>query len=111
MAVFTWRPIHGGSKTVTPKVRQVEFGDGYSQRVGDGINIIRPSYSLTFRGFSETINAIDQFLQSRAGVESFTWTPESGATAAQYLCKSWAVANESFGIKSLTATFERVFEN
>lgn len=110
MAVFTWVPVYGASRTIAPRVRTVNFGDGYEQRVGDGINLLKHSWSLTFRGQPSTIDAIDAFLTARAGIESFTWSPK-GANPAQYICKSWVAVEDSFNVKSLTATFERVFEN
>lgn len=35
---FTWCPMVEPTVTITQRVMKAQFGDGYSQAVGDGIN-------------------------------------------------------------------------
>lgn len=50
MAEFTYCPFLGANVTKTPRVRTTQFGDGYMQRVGDGINTAPREWQLQFKG-------------------------------------------------------------
>lgn len=107
MPQFTWFPVASHEKSVEPKVAEAVFGDGYAQRVKDGINSVRPVWSLKFEGTPAEIDPIDAFLNARGGAESFDWrTPES--EDGKYICKKWAKQRER-GVKvTLSAEFEWV---
>src|ERR1700761_9317680 len=45
---FTWKSNYKFDNTSTPRVKQIQFGDGYSQRVPDGINNLLLNYKFTF---------------------------------------------------------------
>jgi phage-related protein len=116
MSDWTYVPDRSYSASRAPRVREVKFGDGYSQRLQDGINYINESYSLSFNNRSFTdISAMDSFLETRGGSTSFTWTPP-GEVEIKVICRNWdiSVLNHtgvnSTSIGSLTATFERVYE-
>lgn len=110
MSEFYWKPLYGVTSESTAKVREVQFGDGYSQRRGDGINAIGQDWRLTFKGFTEDMAAIDAFLKSKAGVSSFTFTPHSNLPEGRFICSTWSHTKEAFGIDSINATFKQVFE-
>lgn len=110
MSEFYWVPQYGAAVESAAKVRKVQFGDGYSQRSGDGINGVSQSWRLTFRGSTAEMAAIAAFLKSKAGVSSFTFTPESTQLEGRYTCLSWSRTKEAKGIDSINATFEQVFE-
>lgn len=111
MATFNYGVAQGASKDITPRVLSAKFGDGYEQRVGDGINIRPRMWSITLQSKSvATINAAEAFLEARAdlGNEAFNWTPPSGA-AGVWVCKSWRRSDDTYSTSTLTATFEEVF--
>lgn len=108
MSTFTWSPAPGAAQVKTPRVRTAVFGDGYQQRVGDGINTVARVWNLTFRRLTVDIDAIDAFLTARNGVESFTWTPPSGATG-KFICKNWSQNIPAPQLQEISATFEEVF--
>lgn len=64
-------------------------------------------------GFSERTNTerdnILAFLDARAGVESFNWTPPRG-TAGKYICEEWQVTMRNYNFNTIQATFRQVFE-
>lgn len=107
MSTFTWSPAPGAAQQKTPKVRTSQFGDGYQQRVGDGINTISRAWTLTFRRLTADVDAIDAFLTARAGVESFDWTPPSGSVG-KWICKSWSQGIPAMQLQEINATFEEV---
>ena len=73
-----------------PKVLVSKFGDGYEQRVADGINNNLQKWSLSFTKRSDAdIDAIYDFLDARGGVESFFWTPRSEAASRTFVCRKY----------------------
>ena len=73
---FIFKPSYGSKVDVTPSIKSIRFGDGYEQRIPDGINntLLKIDYSFLLRNTYET-NAITHFLEKRAGTESFVLTP------------------------------------
>ncbi|WP_038188352.1 phage tail protein, partial [Xenorhabdus bovienii] len=53
--------------------RSVQFGDGYKQTSGDGINSQRESWPLSFVGALFEIEPIIAFLREHQGWRSFKW--------------------------------------
>ena len=65
-------PDKSMTKTVAPRVLQITFGDGYEQRIADGINTINETYSLSFKTRTkEAIDDIVVFLDARKNVSKF----------------------------------------
>lgn len=109
MATFTWSP-QTVSKKAVPRVLGAAFGDGYQQRVGDGINTISPEWSLTFSRVIADIDAIEAFLEARAGEESFDWTPPGESTAIKVVCPEWGkTPHGGLASAAFSATFRKVF--
>lgn len=110
MATFTTAPDFNSPLSVEPRVLTAQFGDGYQQRVGDGINIAPRSWALTFNNRTVTEkNTIEAFLLARNGLEAFDWTPPTGA-AGKWICKAWQATPNNAAMWSVTATFTEVFE-
>lgn len=104
-------PIYGAQKTSQPKVRQVQFGDGYSQRLTVGLNQNPKVWNLTWNTTEADSDTIEAFLDARAadGV-SFTWTPPHEAIAYQWICYDWSKAIPYLDFVTIQATFTQVFE-
>lgn len=109
MTTFTWIPEYGAAIDNTPAVMTVKFGDGYEQRVGDGIHNLSRKWSVTFKDTPTIIGQIDSFLTTANGISNFDWTPYYGSTG-KWICKSWKPMLDTYGQWSLSATFEEVFE-
>lgn len=108
MATFTYIPQYGVQVDKSPRVRTAQFGDGYAQRVADGINTLPRRWSLSFEGPLADIQVIDAFLAARGGVESFDWTPVNGA-AGKWVCSQWSITETSFEWQTLNCSFEEIF--
>ncbi|MEP8995473.1 phage tail protein, partial [Enterobacter hormaechei] len=50
LETFNWSPRVNPSQDVTMRTREVQFGDGYTQTSGDGLNPRSQSWDLTFVG-------------------------------------------------------------
>jgi phage-related protein len=109
MATFTTLPSKDSTRETTPRVREAGFGDGYHQRVGDGIHSSAAVWRLIFANRTDTeADTVDNFLIARNGVEAFDWTDPYGY-AAKWICKSWSRQAHGGGIASINATFLEVF--
>ena len=110
MATFTTAPDYGVQMSVKPRVRLAAFGDGYSQRVADGINTQPEEWSLTFsaRTTSER-DTILAFLEARNGWESFDWTSPAGTTG-KFICPEWTYTPANTATHTITAKFQQVFD-
>lgn len=112
MATFNprWIPDYGASRTKKPRVKVVSFGDGYEQRVADGINTIKEEWSLTFAGSRDMIEEIDMFLSEQKSVNSFWWVSPKGKRMA-VVCDDWNTSMDGWDWQRISCSFRQVFEN
>ena len=110
MSTFTYLPDKQASGSSENTIRESEFGDGYSQRQAFGINPRKDLWNLSFNYRTDAeIDAIIDFLDNAGSVYSFDWTPPIG-DAGKFICKSWSFTYIGVGVRSLQATFKRVYE-
>ena len=77
--LFHWRPLADPEGVFTHAILSSQFGDGYAQIAEDGINNLKQSWPLVFRGRESQIRPIKAFLDKHAGASAFLWTPPMGA--------------------------------
>lgn len=110
-ATFNYFIDYGASEASAPKVSNIQFGDGYVQRVSHGINIDGKVWNLNFRNREiDEIDEIVEFFESKKGVDPFLWTPPGETTALLWVCQQWSRVKEHATTDSLTATFVQVFD-
>lgn len=107
MSTFTEIP-GSASLTTKPRARVAAFGDGYEQRVADGINNAPRMWALSFTRPTDEADTILAFFEARNGTEAFDWVPPYGA-AGRWVARDWSVQMISMVAKSITVTFEEVF--
>ncbi len=93
---FQWKPSYRGSNENQPKVKPIQFGDGYTQRIPDGINNLLLNYNFVFdvRDLSEA-TAILHFLASRNASESFCFVPPAPrGNLLRFICPKWSDIQE-----------------
>ena len=106
-------PDKGFTRKTTPRVFKADFGDGYYQRVGNGINVLNESFSVNFANRTKAdIDQITNFLETKAGVTSFNfvYSESGGETTIKVLCPDW---NQSWAYDdyyNLSMNLERVYE-
>lgn len=104
------------SKAATRKTLVANFGDGYEQRIADGINSVKLKFSLTFN--TRTIEEIDEiasYLESVLAVESFSYSFKDTTVAGdvktvRVVCDSYNVTYNNDMFASLKADFRQVFD-
>lgn len=111
MATFDFTPDYSPVKSKKPEVSTVKFGDGYEQRYPKGINNNPESWSLQFNQREQSeIQAIEDFLDARAGWEAFDWIPPNQVDTIRVKCSQWTRSEEKALRGNITCTFEEVFE-
>ena len=111
MATFpSINPTYGASKRSRPRVRNVQFGDGFSQRLRHGLNQDPKQWSLTFVVSETDADTIESFLEARAGAESFDWSPPDETETYKWICQDWSKSIPYLNRATITATFQEVIE-
>jgi len=103
-------PTYGIQKKSQPNVRIAQFGSGYSQRTTFGLNQNPKIYDLTFEVSETDADTIEDFLDARAGVETFDFTPPGESSSTKYICRNWSKSIPYLNRATIQATFEQVFE-
>ena len=104
------------NRSTAPKVKLATFGDGYEQRLRNGINSLSETYSLSFN--NRTKNDIDDivaFFDTKHGVVPFNFTiPDSNGSGSEttitVVCDTYTQKYDYDNFYSATATFRRVYE-
>jgi len=104
--------ISKGSQSDTQfSVLEAPFGDGYIARQGEGLNAKKTTWSVTWRGLPDAVaSTLTDFFDARAGVEAFNWTPPGEATSRQWRVISYQRIPTGYLNKTVTATFEEMFD-
>ena len=104
-------PDYGASKQAQPRVNEIQFGSGYSQRATFGKNRDKKVWQLSWTNRTESdVNEIEDFLENRQGVEAFNWSPPDDSSSYVWICKAWTKTLPYSNLFNITATFEQVFE-
>lgn len=120
MAQFTIKPNYTVQLDEVPRLLEAKMGDGYSQRVPDGLNTMPMKFSLRWNKvtYARLIIIRAFFIalwQSGSTSTSFTWIPPrpvgDGVTQLRWTCpqglSTTFIEEDNF---SVTAIFEQAFE-
>jgi phage-related protein len=109
--VSTTYPVYySARKSTSTRVLKMDYGDGYSQRAADGINTIRDTWEVEFRGTYSNMDSLQSILEGKAGHTYFTWTAPRGSTAEKWICTEWSRTNLGRDKDAISATFIQVFD-
>jgi phage-related protein len=99
-------PSPGTSDKTTAKLREVEYGDGYTQSSPDGLNHLRKELSLTWEKLlPEQAKYITDFLAARGGYEPFQYAPSNSPVTYNWTCKEWTDDRIEQGFRRISAVF------
>jgi phage-related protein len=93
------------------RILRSQYGNGYDQRVADGINSTKQTWSaqwdnLNSTDFSTLITAFD----TAKGVDYFTWTPPGSGSSKKFIVLSYSITAKSGTIYDVSASLEQVFD-
>jgi phage-related protein len=109
-------PDKGMTRSNEPVIFKAEFGDGYQQRIANGINNLKQEFSVSFATREKAeIDDIIGFFESTNGVTAFDFTfADTNASGNEETVKVYV---SQFTQKwdyddfyTLSATFVRVYE-
>lgn len=104
-------PSYGLSRQITPRVLGAQFGDGYTQRAGDGLNAIPRTATLEWKDLRVVdADTIETFLIAQKGYLAFYWTDPREGSPRKWKCPTWSRASPYGVVDSISATFEQVFD-
>jgi phage-related protein len=109
---ITIKPTYAGtSKSFTTRVLENNFGDGYKQRAGDGINNVIITMDVEWVGTDTNIEELITHFEERAGYQAFTindtWVDD---VDYKWTCHEWTRVHLTNSISTLTATFRQEFD-
>jgi len=111
MTTFTYTVDFSSAKRTQPKISNIQFGDGYAQRIAQGINNVSSNWSVSFVNRTlEEATEIENFFIARGGTESFDWTPPREEIEIKVVCTSWERSFSNPVSDTIRATFEQVHE-
>lgn len=105
---FTWCPDNGADGEVTHRTLEAQFGDGYKQVAGDGINARSMVWNLTFGRDQEEIYLIKDFLDRHGGRKPFYWQPPLELKGL-YIAKGMKLSAQGGRLHGVQVTFEQFF--
>jgi phage-related protein len=93
------------------KTIEVKYGNGYSQRAGDGYNSNSSTWTVDWGMLNETIfSTILAALDLAGGVDYFTWTAPGDASQKKWIVRKYTRRALSGNIYEVSATLEQVFD-
>ena len=104
---FFWSPSYGVSASHTPKVQEIQFGDGYIQRLANGThnNLLTLDLAFNKRSLKEA-TAITHFLSSKEGYKSFYFKAIAPYSVfKKFICANWALSMDYDDNYSVRAAF------
>lgn len=110
-------PDRGLQHTTRNRTLKVAFGDGYEQRLVDGINFKMQEFNVRFNNRTDDdADDIIAFFDNKKGVTAFDYTyPDTnesgGEKTIKVVCESYNLTYVNDEHSSVDATFRRVYES
>jgi len=112
MATFPiTNPVYNTRINARPKVRTLSFGDGFEQRLTEGLNQNPLSVNLTFELSQTDADTAITFLNARVeDGASFDYTLPSESSSRKFVCTSFPRSIPFLNRVRLSCVFREVFE-
>ena len=112
MATFPiTNPVYNTRINARPKVNTLSFGDGFEQRLTEGLNQNPLSVNLTFELSQTDANTAITFLNARVeDGASFDYTLPSETSSRKFVCTSFPRSIPFLNRVRLSCVFREVFE-
>lgn len=91
------------------KVLKAEFGDGYTQEAGDGLNNVQAVLSLQWQVLTpDQAQELEDFFKGLGGYRRFLYREQPDRPLRKFVCSDW---NRTYDTpQSFRATFEERFD-
>lgn len=109
LKTFTWCPEVGAEAQYLERNLKAQFGDGYVQIMGDGINTSVDVWPLTFSKDIAEALLIRKFILEHKERTPFYWTPPYETEAAKYIASGLTFNYSGGRLGIVKATFTKTF--
>ncbi|RXT61644.1 phage tail protein [Pseudomonas syringae] len=102
----------GASGDVKQRTWSNDFGDGYTQAGGVGINTKSQAWDVTVTGrfgVGQKLQQVQDFLDRHEGFKSFLWNPP-GSGQGRYTANGYKLSTLGAGLHSLSTSFKQTFK-
>lgn len=101
----------GSAVSFKPRVNRASFGDGYSQRSGDGINTNPAKFEVSFSVLANAeANTVLAFFEGKKGYLPFMFTLPGEDSPRQWIAPEWRRTYTGKNITDITASLEETFD-
>ena len=103
-------PSPTSTRAVRPRVNEAAFGDGYSQRSGDGLNATPRTMQVQWAVLSAAqADVIESFFETHTR-SAFLWAVPLEAVQRKWLAVDWSRGYIGADLVSLSANLKEVFD-
>jgi phage-related protein len=106
---FLYERQAGASGTVKFNMAKTQYGDGYTQKFGWGLNPMQQTWPLTFEGMEADLQEVYDFLVRHAGARPFLWKPPFASVASLFRAEEFNPISVGGGLMQITVTFIQDF--
>jgi phage-related protein len=100
----------GSEVAFKARTLKAQFGDGYTQRSGDGQNAVSGNYSVSFNTLTRVeAQILLDFFTAQAGYKAFYYTIKGESTPRLWTCEDWSREHVTGIIDNVKATWIEVF--
>lgn len=99
----------GATGDIDQRTWENDFGDGYTQAGGTGINTRSGNWDVSKTGYlaeGSELRSVRDFLDRHEGYKTFYWTPPGGV-AGRYRAKGYKIITYGAGLFGLSVTFKQ----
>lgn len=89
-------------------VRRAQYGDGYAQVSGEGLQSSKDTWAVSYAGLWEDVQEVNAFIKQHEGYKSFAWRTPKGELKL-FRAPRWQVLPYAKDVFRLTTTFEEAF--
>lgn len=107
---FHWRVKVSSPGTETQTILKAQFGDGYAQRAGVGINTTSGAWDISITAVKKTIDDIHEFLIDHGGWRAFLWAPRLGDPGLYVAEDEIRIMDHGNRVFTLSTTFRQTFK-
>lgn len=104
-------PAYPLNKQTDVRALIAPYGDGYTQRVADGINYIVEKITLQWDNLSiANADTIENFIRPLLKITYFNYTLPGEGSAKKFVCQEMTRRKNSYGNDAINLTLEQVFD-
>jgi phage-related protein len=106
-------PSQGLAVDLTPRIRSVQFGEGYDQTSKDGINSNPRTFNVKYNKATKkkAVNVLNFLEDHQEGTKWFYWTPpEPYDDLTKFKCAKWGNSFDGPNVYNVDAVFKQSYE-